>query len=102
MRDDGGRAGVVDDDVEPAVVPDGGVDEALGLRGVRDVGLHVDGVGELVGDLLAFGATDDAELTTTLAPRSAKAAATAAPMPLDEPVTRATRPFRSVRSFMAP
>ena len=55
MGDHGGGAGVVDDDVEPAVVPDCCVDEALGLRGVRDVCLHVDRVRELVGHLPAGG-----------------------------------------------
>ena len=65
VGDDRGRAGVVDDDVEPSVVPDGGVDEVLGLRRVGDVCLHVDGVGELVGQLLARrdgrgGVDDDA------------------------------------------
>jgi hypothetical protein len=65
VGDDRGRAGVVDDDVEPSVVPDGGVDEALGLCRVRDVCLHVDGVGELAGQLQARldrrgGVDDDA------------------------------------------
>jgi hypothetical protein len=48
-------ARVVDDDVEPAVVRDGSVDEALGLRRVRDVCLHVDRIGQLVGHLPAGG-----------------------------------------------
>ena len=46
-------------------------------------------------------ATDEAEFTTTLAPRSANACATARPIPAEEPVTTATRPFKSVRSLMA-
>jgi hypothetical protein len=39
--------------------------------------------------------TDVAELTTTPAPAAASCRATAAPMPLDDPVTITARPLRS-------
>jgi hypothetical protein len=40
--------------------------------------------------------TEGAEFTTTLAPLVARQRARAAPIPLDDPVTRATRPEGSV------
>ena len=55
MGDHRGGAGVVDHDVEPAVALDARPDEPLGVGGIRDVGLHVDRVGQFGRELLAFG-----------------------------------------------
>ena len=55
VRDHHRGAGVVDHDVESAVLLDGRVNESLCLGGIGDVGLHVDRVGEVVGDLLSGG-----------------------------------------------
>ena len=43
--------------------------------------------------------TDDAEFTTTLAPRSASRRAVASPIPLDDPVTIATLPSSASMVF---
>ena len=65
---------------------------SLGLN--ANVALNIHRVGEIGRQLLA-GLWDLDEFTTTPAPSTAKRRAMAAPMPLVEPVTIATRPAKS-------
>ena len=89
-----GGAGVVDQDVEPAVPGHDLVHQVPGLLLVGHVGLDVAGVGELGGQGLARPRSSVDELMTTVAPRPANRRAVAAPMPDDEPVTRTVCPSK--------
>ncbi len=59
----------------------------------QDLGDHREGVRVAFGDLtfeLSNSASEREKLTTTASPRAAKRSATARPMPVAAPVTRAT------------
>jgi hypothetical protein len=53
-------------------------------------------------DTASPAATDEAELTTTVAPNSDRRRAVASPIPLDDPVTMATRLLNSGMRWRVP